>query len=155
MCCRFNYLSSGPPWKVFVVIALTMLSLLLLATVTILVLIFVWRVADLMREYVLMFVLLLSSLVVGLVWWALMLDTGLGEQSGTVLWFLIELAQIIVCMLVALLSLKWLFAFVFLLRGEPWSPKTEKTVPASLFLLIGAFGVVGFACFVWIAVIAR
>jgi hypothetical protein len=139
---------------VFVAIALVFVPLLLIAAGTIGVLAFHWRIADLVREYLVMLSVLTLSLVMSLVWWALMIDLSFDSSASILLWLGIELAQILVCVVVAMLSLKWLFAFVFLV-GEPWSSKTELLVSVAVFGIIGACGIVGLGCFISVAVQLR
>jgi hypothetical protein len=150
-CCLYTYAYAPPPQKVFIVVALVVLSLLLVAAGTIGALPFVWRVAYPVREYLVMLGVLTLSLIMSLVWWALMIDLPFDSFPSILLWFGIELAQILVCVVVAMLSLKWLFAFVFLVREKAWTSRTERIVSFSVFGCIGALGVAGLGCVISVA----
>ncbi len=150
-CCLSISSYAPPPQKVYVAIALVILPLLLIVVGAIGVLMVVWRIVDLVREYLVMLCVLALSLTMSTAWWALMIARTFDSPASIALWLGIELAQILVCVVVAMLSLKWLFAFVFLIRGEAWLTRTERIVSGALFGFIGAWGVVGLGCFISIA----
>jgi hypothetical protein len=123
----FGYAEVNAPQKIYWLLGISLNAILLVATVVVAVLVVcVWRIARFTKHFLLLLAAIFVMVGANLVWWAFQSARFQAQRmaAGSLLLF----SPIISMCIIATMSIRWVFAFVFLVRGSEVIVRTEKIV---------------------------